>query len=299
MKKLSAKAVLSLCMAVFGTVPLFIRLIPLSSAEIALWRAVLAALCIVVYLAAGRKRLRLADYRGKAWLFLLSGAAMGANWVLLFESYRHTTVSVATLVYYTAPVMVTAASALLLREKISRFQAVCMGLVLLGLALIVNPAGGGGAGTGLGILMALGSAVLYATVIMLNRMTEGVPGVQRTLLQFFSAIAVLLPYVLLGGGLFIGGIDARGLAALVTLGALHTGLAYCLYFGSIQSLKGREIAILSYIDPLVAVLLSALLLREPFTPLQGLGGAMILFFTFLSERGGLRQPEAQAQLYKK
>lgn len=285
---MSSKLILSLCMAVFGTVPLFIRLIPLGSAEIALWRAVLAGVCILVYLTVGRKRVRLSDFKGKAGLLLLSGAAMSVNWVLLFESYRHTTVSVATLVYYMAPVFVTAASAALLREKITRFQAACMALVLLGLVFIVNPTGSGGATAGLGILLALGSAVLYATVIMLNRMIRGVPGVQRTLLQFGAAIVVLLPYVLLGGGLGIASIGVQGLLALATLGALHTGLCYCLYFTAIQSMRGREIAILSYIDPLVAVLLSALFLKEPFTPLQALGGVMILLFTFLSERGSLK-----------
>lgn len=280
-----SELIFSLCMAVFGTVPLLVRLIPLSSAEIALWRAVLAAVCIALYLAAGKKRLKLSDFRGKAGLLLLSGSAMGANWVLLFESYRYTTVSVATLVYYTAPVFVAAASSVLLREKISRFQAVCMGMVLLGLILIVNPAGGGREGAALGILLALGSALLYATVVMLNRMIRDVPGVQRTLLQFASAIAVLLPYVLLTGGLSLAAVSLQGLLALLLLGSLHTGLCYCLYFGSMQHMQGRQIALLSYIDPLTAVLLSALFLKEPFTPLQALGGAVILLFTFLGERG--------------
>ena len=288
---MQAKLIFALCAGTFGTIPLFVRLIPLQSAEIALWRAVVASVCILAYLALSKKRLRLSDYKGRMGLLILSGALMGINWVTLFESYRHTTVSVATLVYYTAPILVTAASALFMREKISRFQAFCMGMAMLGLALIVNPAGEGG-GLWPGIPLAFLSAILYATVIMLNRFIKDVPGVQRTLLQFSAAILVLLPYLLLGGGLELGGIDMKGLLSLLAVGAIHTGLAYCLYFSVIQNMKGREIAILSYIDPVVAVLLSALFLKEPLAPVQMLGGAMILLFTFLSERGSLKGAES-------
>lgn len=282
---MQAKLIFALCMGIFGTIPLFVRLIPLQSAEIALWRAVLASICILAYLMLSRKKLRLADFKGRMGMLILSGAIMGINWVTLFESYRHTTVSMATLIYYTAPILVTVASAVLMKEKISRFQALCMGMTMLGLALIVNPTGEGGA-LWLGALLAFISATLYATVIMLNRFIKDVPGVQRTLLQFGAAIGVLLPYVLLTGGPGIGSIDVKGLLSLLTVGAFHTGLAYCLYFGAIQTLKGREIAILSYIDPVLAVLLSALFLKEPLAPVQILGGVMILLFTFLSEGTG-------------
>lgn len=289
---MGAKWTFSLCMGIFATIPLFVRMVPLQSAEIALWRAVLASLCIFAFFALRGKKLALLSYRKQMGRLLLSGAIMGINWVTLFESYRYTTVSTATLMYYTAPIMVTAASALLMREKISRFQALCMGLVMLGLGLIVNPAQGAGLGGWLGIALALVSAVLYATVIMMNRMIMDVPGVQRTLLQFAAAILVLLPYVLLNGGLKVGEIDPMGLLSLLTIGAVHTGLAYCLYFGAIQAMKGREIAILSYIDPVLAVLLSALFLHEKLTALQLLGGCLILVFTFLSERKSPKKIES-------
>ena len=288
---MQAKLTFALCMGIFGTIPLFVRLIPLGSAEIALWRAALASFCIIAYFALRGKKLKFSQYRGKMGLLLLSGAVMGINWVTLFESYRHTSVSVATLIYYTAPILVTVASAVFMREKISRFQALCMGMTMLGLVLIVNPAGGGGGSAWLGILLALISAILYATVIMINRFIKDVPGVQRTLLQFGAAVMVLFPYVLLTGGMRIGSIDIMGMLSLLAIGAIHTGLAYCLYFEAIRTLKGREIAILSYIDSVLAVLLSALLLHEPLAPVQVLGGAMILLFTFLSERGSAEQVE--------
>ena len=220
---MQAKLTFALCMGIFGTIPLFVRLIPLGSAEIALWRAALASFCIFAYFALRGKKLKFSQYRGKLGLLLLSGAVMGINWVTLFESYRHTSVSVATLIYYTAPILVTVASAVFMREKISRFQALCMGMTMLGLVLIVNPAGGGGGSAWLGILLALISAILYATVIMINRFIKDVPGVQRTLPQFGAAVMVLFPYVLLTGGMRIGSIDIKGMLSLLAIGAIQLG----------------------------------------------------------------------------
>ncbi|NLC33234.1 MAG: EamA family transporter [Clostridiales bacterium] len=273
-------------MGVFGTVPLFIRLLPLESVEIAFWRAVLAAGFLILYFLITKKSLNLKHYKKQSGLLLLSGALMGINWVTLFEAYKHTTVSVATLIYYTAPLLVTAASVLILKEKITRSQIISMGAAALGMILIINPTGALTSDQLIGMLFAFAAAVLYASVIMLNRFIKDIPSVSRTLLQFIAAILVLTPYVLRGGSLQAAQLDVIGILSLLILGAIHTGLIYCLYFGAIQRLQGREIAILSYIDPLVAVLLSALILREPFTILQMLGGAMILGFTFISERPG-------------
>lgn len=292
MKLISAKLILALCMGVFGTVPLFVRLIPLDSVEIAFWRAILAAISISLYFIVSKTPLILKKYKKQAGLLLLSGALMGINWVTLFEAYRYTTVSVATLIYYSAPLLVTLASIVILGEKITRFQALCMGAAALGLVLIINPSGVAASNQLLGMLYAFSAAVLYASVIMLNRIIKDVPSVTRTLLQFVSAIAVLAPYLFLSGDLQIRTLDASGVLSMLVLGTVHTGLIYCLYFGAIQKLQGREIAILSYIDPLVAVLLSALILKESFTFVQMLGGMMILLFTFLSERRRIskRQP---------
>lgn len=185
-------------------------------------------------------------------------------------------------------------SAVLLHERMSRFQLLCVLMSMLGLALIVNTTGAGSVNPVLGVLLSLLAALLYASVVMLNRMIRDVGGVQRTLLQFVAAIAVLLPYVLLQGGAFTQLLSGIPLLSLLTLGLVHTGLMYCLYFTAIQGLKGREIAILSFIDPLVAVLGSAIFLHEPFTPRQMLGGAIILLATYLSGRVGIKEEQSKS-----
>ena len=288
----SPRLLLILSMAAFGTVGLVVRRIPLPSGEIALWRAVLAAAALLLYTRFSGQPLRRSQLQG-AWRLVLSGALMGFNWVALFEAYRYTSISVATLTYYLAPLLVTALSALLLKERMTRLQVVCLFLSLLGLAMIIDPGQAGGSNTLLGVLFGLLSAVLYASVVMVNRFVQGVSGVHRTLVQFLAAIAVLLPYNLLRGELQLFRMPAAGWPALLLLGLLHTGTMYCLYFAAIQGLKGHEIAILSYIDPLVAVLCSALFLGERMGLLQIAGGMIILVSSYVSGRV-VRDPRGSA-----
>ena len=154
----------------------------------------------------------------------------------------------------------------------------------LGLALITG-LGDLSAGSShlVGIAFGLGAAVLYASVMLLNKCIKGVTGLQRTYLQFLAAMVILLPYVLCTGGFTLGTLDGMGWVNLLIVGCVHTCLAYCLYFPSLKELPGQETAILSYIDPLLACVLSVALLGENMTPVQLLGGALILGFTLLNE----------------
>ena len=271
-------------MAIWGTIGLFVRMIGVSSAELALYRAGIAAVMLTGYFLVSKTPLRLSLIRKELPLLLLSGAAMGFNWILLFEAYKYTTVSVATLSYYFAPVIVTVACPLLFKEKMGPLQWLCFGMSTLGLVLIT---GIGDMSTGsshvTGIAFGLGAAVLYAGVMLLNKRIQGVSGLQRTYLQFLAAIAVLLPYVLCTSGVTLHRLDALGWGMLLVVGGVHTCLAYCLYFPSLKALPGQETAILSYIDPLLACVLSVTLLGESMTPVQLIGGALILGFTLINE----------------
>lgn len=281
---MNAKIKMILSMVIFGTISLFVRSIPLTSAEVALFRALIALACILLAKAAARRPLRLAGAGRDVPLLLLSGAAMGFNWILLFEAYRYTTVSVATLSYYFAPVIMMAACPLLFRERVSALQVVCFAGSTVGLVLVINASGLTAGGRHLrGVLFGLGAAALYASVVLLNKRLRRVSGIDRTVLQFAAAATVLLPYVLATGGIRFDGMTPVGWLCLLALGAIHTGLAYVLYFSSLKSLSGQETAILSYIDPLVAVVLSMTVLGEAAAPTQLVGGAMILGFTLVNE----------------
>ena len=277
-------------MFIFGTLSPFVRNISVSSGELALYRAILAAVCIGGYLLLSKQPIQLKSIRKELILLLLSGGAMGFNWILLFQAYKYTTVSVATLSYYFAPVIVTAACPLLFREKLTAKQIICFVMSTIGLILITVTGNlSGGDKDLIGIGFGLGAAVLYASVVLLNKFIKNVAGIHRTFLQFLAAVLVLTPYVASTGGVTLGAMDAVGWVCLLVVGLVHSGIAYCLYFSSLAHLPGQKAAILSYIDPLVAVVISVTVLGETIRPLQILGGGLILGFTLWNELPGRKE----------
>ena len=273
-----------LSMAIFGTLAPFVRNISVSSAELALYRALLALVLIgLVFVITGQK-IHLRAHRRELPLLLVSGMAMGVNWILLFEAYRYTTVAVATLSYYFAPVLVTAICPVLFKEKLTGKQIFCFVMSTVGLTLVIGVTElGKGSQDLIGVLFGLGAAVLYATVVLINKLIKGIAGLQRTFLQFVAAAVILIPYVLCTGGVTLGGMEATGWICLLVVGVIHTGAAYVMYFSALKEVSGQEASILSYVDPLVAVLVSVTVLGESMTLPQLLGGALILGFTLWNE----------------
>ena len=279
-----ARLSLILSMAAFGTLAPFVRNISVTSGELALYRAVLAAALIGIFLLVTGQKIPIKSLGRELFLLLLSGVAMGFNWILLFEAYKYTTVAISTLSYYFAPVIVTMVCPFLFKEKLTKKQFFCFLMSTVGLSLVIGITNlGRGGNNTIGILFGLGAAVLYATVILLNKFITGVTGIHRTFLQFLAAILVLIPYVAFTGGMHLGSLNGSGWICLLVVGLVHTGITYCLYFSSLKELPGQETAILSYIDPLVAVVIGVLILGEPLSWPQLVGGLMILGFTLWNE----------------
>lgn len=286
----TSRLMLLTSMAIFGTIGLFRRSIPLGSATIAMARGFLgmAALLLAGHLRGVRLSWR--DIRPRLPLLVLSGICLGANWILLFEAYRFTTVAVATLCYYMAPVLVILASPLLFRERLTPRRMLCVAIALAGMVLVsgvLQP--DRHTGSSRGVLLGLGAAVLYASVVLLNKKTDGIQAGDRTIVQLGTAGVVLLPYVLLTEPLDPEVLTPSVLGLLLLGGLVHTGLAYTLYFTSIRALPAQTAALYSYIDPVLAILLSAFLLSEPIWPDEGIGIVLVLGGTLLSE---LPEPSA-------
>ena len=222
-------------------------------------------------------------------LLVLSGALIGINWILLFEAYNYTTVATATLCYYMEPVIVILLSPLFFKERITGKKLICTAAALAGMALVSGIFGPGGSAAGLqgdnlpGILYGLGAAVLYASVVILNKRLRGVDPYRKTILQLGSAAVCLLPWLLLTGQLSGVEADARSLLLLLVVGIVHTGIAYALYFGSTDGLRAQTIALFSYIDPVSALIFSVLLLHEPMTAAGMAGAVLILGAAFAGE----------------
>ncbi len=283
---LKSRLMIALSMAIFGTIAIFVRNIPLSSAQLALCRALIASVLIGLYLLFSGKKINFKSIGRELPALLISGAALGINWILLFEAYKFTTVSVATLSYYFAPVIIILACPVLFREKLGVKQWICFIMSTLGIVLITG-LGDLSAGNShvKGIAFGLGAAFFYAFVVLTNKFIKGVDGIRRTFLQFIAAAIVLLPYVLLREGLSFAAMDSKGFILLGIVGLVHTGICYCLYFSALKDVAGQEAAILSYADPLVAVLASVFILGEAISAPQILGGVLILGFTLWNELG--------------
>jgi drug/metabolite transporter (DMT)-like permease len=273
-------------MLIFGTIGVFVKKINLSSSEIALLRGVIGSLFLILASFFLRQKPSFRAIKGNSVLLILSGGAIGFNWILLFQSYKYTTVSNATLSYYFAPVFVIILAPFVLKEKITIAKAGCIACAMIGLFLVVNV--GEGANTAynhtLGITYGLSAAALYASVILMNKFIKGLSGFETTLVQLMVSALVLLPYVYFKDSLNFSDINLNSIVFILILGIIHTGSAYFLYFTSFKELKGQTIAVLSYIDPISAVIISAIFLGEKMSLIQMLGGVLILGSTFLSER---------------
>jgi len=273
-------------MGIFGTIGLAVRYIPLSSAVIACIRGFMGLVFLLGIMILTKQKPDFPAIGKNLPLLAVSGAAMGFNWILLFESYRYTTVATATICYYLAPLMLLLACPLL-GEKLTVKKLLCVGVALVGLIFVSGvlqqiPS----VDQLLGIAFGLGAAVLYASVMFMNKKLSPIPAYDKTILQLGSAAIVILPYIILTEGLPSFNLTASQWVLLVVVGVVHTGIAYALYFGSMKNLRAQTIAVFSYLDPVIAVLLSALVLREAMTWDNILGAVLILGSALYSELPG-------------
>lgn len=271
-------------MVIFGTIGIFRRYIPLPSSMIAMMRGLIGMLFLLGVMAAGKQRLSREAIRRNGWKLAASGALLGFNWILLFEAYRYTSVATATLCYYMAPVIVMLVSPLL-GEKLTGRRMACVLAALSGMVLVsgILDAGFAGGAEFAGVGFGLGAAALYAGVMLMNRQLREITAYDKTVVQLGMAAVLLLPYVLLTENLAGMSMTLPAAAMLLLVGVVHTGVAYALYFGSMQALRAQTVALLSYVDPVVAIALSALLLGEQMTPANMAGALLVLGAAVVSE----------------
>ena len=284
-KETNAKASLILAMVIFGTIGIFRKYIPLPSGIVACARGLLGVVFLLVFIKIKKIKMAREAIKKHLWILLVSGGFIGLNWVLLFESYRYTSVAVATLCYYMAPIFVMIVSPFLLKEKLTVKKVLCVIVALIGMVFVSGVLDGGISDISelKGILFGLGAAALYATVVMMNQKLGKVPTYDKTIMQLGAAAVVLLPYILLVEDLSSVVLTPLIVIMLLIVGIVHTGIAYALYFGSMNGLKAQTVALFSYIDPIVAIILSALLLKEPMTIYSWVGAVLVLGATMISE----------------
>lgn len=268
-------------MIIWGTLGPLVKQIPLASGEIVLARVILglATLGIIYFASGGCRAGNTADryaVRKDIAILFVSGAVMGFNWVFLFEAYKYMTVSMATVSYYCAPVIITALSPLVLGEKLTASRIAGIAAATAGMFMITGSLQGGSQPLK-GVLFGLLAALFYACVTILNKQLKGgFTGIQITIVQLFAAGIVVAPYAVINHeGAWVMP-QGAGLVCLIIVGVVHTGIVLHLYFSSMQILPGQSVAMCSYIDPVSSLLIAAAVLSERMSIVQIIGAVLII-----------------------
>lgn len=284
----SKKDKLMLCsaMVVFGTIGIFRRYIDLPSGMLAMSRGFIGTLYLIIFVMVTKKGISKENIKKNALPLVLSGIFIGFNWILLFEAYNYTSVAVATLCYYMAPIIVIVVSPIILKEKLSGKKIICVGVAVTGMVLVsgVVEMEGFKFSEIKGVLLGLGAAMLYATVILINKKIRDIGPYDKTIVQLASAGGVMLVYTLLAENVAKEDFTLIAVIMLLVVGILHTGVCYAWYFGSMKNISAQTVALFSYIDPILAIILSAVILGESLGLLEALGAVLVLGAAAVAER---------------
>lgn len=292
MKAVKYKIQFVLSMIIFGTMGLIVRYIDLSSSEIALLSSSIGCLFLMIVFLVRKRTISWKLVRVNACILFFSGIALGGNWMFLYQAYDQTTLTNATLGYYFAPVFVMILSPFILKEQLPVKKIICIGIAIIGMLMIVgNGVSASGTEDLLGIFFGLLAAACYAALMLLNKFIRLKGRLEITIIQLGITALLLLPYVFLTEGFGVLGVSKSSVPFIIILGIVNTGIGFWLFFSGMEKLKGQSIAMLSYVDPFVAILISAVILREHMTIVQILGGALLLGSTFISENKFINFPK--------
>jgi len=281
-----------LSMIIFGTMGLIVRYIDLSSSETALLSSSIGCLFLMIVFFMRKRTIPWKLVKVNACILFFSGIALGGNWMFLYQAYDHTTLTNATLGYYFAPVFVMILSPFILKEQLPVKKIICIGIAIIGMLMIVgNGVSASGTEDLLGIFFGLLAAACYAALMLLNKFIRLMGRLEITIIQLGITALLLLPYVFLTEGFGVFGVSRSSVPFIIILGIVNTGIGFWLFFSGMEKLKGQSIAMLSYVDPFVAILISAVILREHMTLVQILGGALLLGSTFISENKVINFPK--------
>ncbi|MBQ0005477.1 MAG: EamA family transporter [Clostridiales bacterium] len=287
MERNKARIQLLIICLLFGTIGTFTRFIDMPSSVICFGRAFLAVITIIIVLMMKKQKVDWQAIRSNFILIAATGVCMCVNWVCQFEAFKYTTIATATLCYYIQPMFFIIMATIVYREKLSLKKIICILTAFTGMVLVSGVLKVGFNLSELkGVIYAVVGAFFYAVILVLTKSFKDVSTLDSTLVQLTITTVVMLPYIMLTEDLGSLHITAQGIICLMILGIVHTGIAYSIYFRTVQNLDAQTVGIISYVDPVVAVMLSAFLLKEPLTLVIIIGAVLILGATAVSELTG-------------
>lgn len=258
----------------FGSNGIVASYISLSSYEIVFTRALIGSLLLTLIFIFSKQKVQFLKNKSHLLYLIISGVAMGASWMFLYEAYAQIGVSLATLAYYCGPVIVMILSPVLFKEKMSSAKLLGFLVVLIGMFCVNGQALSEGR-TSWGLICGILSAILYAIMVVFNKKAVSVTGLENSMWQLIMSFITVGIFLSLKQG-FPVNIGLENLVPILLLGVVNTGIGCYFYFSSIGNLPVQTVAILGYLEPLSALLFSAILLGETLSFVQIVGAVLIL-----------------------
>lgn len=265
----------------YGTIGYFLHYVNAASEFVVMCRGLIGSLFILLVMFIKKDLPDLKAIKNNLIYLIVSGVALGLNWVFLFSGYKYS-ISISSLCNYTAPIMVVVISALFLKEKINRKQMICVLCSFVGI-LLVSGAFETQESTDMhGFVYGMLAAIGFVVLVLCNRRLKGIKPLDKTVVQLFVSFLTVLPYVLINHSIPTS-LDRESILIILMLGIVHTGIAYIFYFGSIDTLPVSKVAILGYIEPVLSIITGVVFFKETLTVFGGVGALMILISALVSE----------------
>lgn len=286
MKMNSAFLKYLVALLLFGSNGFVASHILLASNEIVFFRTLIGSAFLLLLFVITKGRPQIPANRKHFLYLLLSGAATGACWLVLFEAYVRVGVGISTLIYYCGPVIVMALSPFIFHEKLSPVKIIGMVIVLTGM-LLINGSAASESGLTKGLFYAILSAVFYAVLVISSKKARSITGLENAMYQLGASFLTVFLFTLAKQGVHFGSI-AENLLPILMIGIVNTGVGCYLYFSSIQKLSVGTVSICGYLEPLSAVIFSVILLGESLSLMQILGGILIIGGAVFAESASRR-----------
>lgn len=266
---------------IYGTNGYFLHYINCSSEFVVMCRGLIGSIFILLMMFISKNLPDLKSIKNNLLMLIISGASLGFNWLFLFAGYRYA-VAITSLCNYTAPIIVVIISSLYLKEKLKTKQIVCIGIAFIGIVLISGLFDGEISSDihcfTYGFLAAIGFVIL----VLCNKRIKDIKPLDKTVVQLFVSFLTVLP-VVLTKHYIPASLDTNSLIILIMMGVINTGVAYILYFNSIDTLPAHQIAILGYVEPVLSILIGTIIFKESMTFLGGIGAILILGAALFNE----------------
>jgi len=292
----NAKVMMIIAMSLFGTLGVSTYFIDLPASVIVVGRGLIGASFLLLMIRISGSKLSKDDIYGNMFTLICSGTCLGLNWLFLFEAYKSIEISVATVLNYMTPALVILVSPIAFGTKLTLTKLGCALLALFGLILVTGILENGTEDINTyGIICGVLAAVFYTGLVVFNKKLTSIGSYDRTFVQLLIAGIVIAVYCLFTVDFGSLETDTMSIILLVIIAIFQTAIAFTLYFGSLSHLDAPTAVMYGYIEPVLSIFLSVIILHEDLGIIGWIGAALILGSTFLSEILGRRKERTSVQ----